>query len=59
MSSGEENYFENSQEIEDYNPENEEVSHVENNLQLDDISPQSDVIFDANDTQNLEHPSSR
>jgi hypothetical protein len=59
MSSGEENHSENTQETGEYNPDNEEVSNVENNLQLDDISPQSDVTFDANDTQNLEHPSSR
>ncbi|CAB3992936.1 caspase 3 [Paramuricea clavata] len=58
MSSNEENHSENTQETEEYNPDNEEVSNVENNLYLDDISPQSDVTFNANDTQNLEHASS-
>jgi hypothetical protein len=53
MSSDEENNFEKSQEIGEYNPNNEDVSHVEtSNLQLD-------VTFDGNDTQDVRVASSR
>ena len=59
MSSEEEHYYDNVDEIEGYQPENEEVSPVENRNDFDDKSPGLNVTDDGEDSQNSERVSTR